>query len=102
MQSILLRRAGAYVIDIVIVFVVLAPLGYLVQHALGAVPVTAQGVYATLVLNFSLPTWAYFALSDHSRSGATFGKRMLSLRTEAEAGGRVGASQALVRTAVKM
>jgi len=102
MRSILLRRTGAYVLDIVILFVVLAPLGYLVQHALGVAPGTAQGVYATLVLNFSVPTWAYFALGDHSRSGATFGKQIFSLRTEAEGGGRVGASQALVRTAVKM
>lgn len=102
MRSILLRRAGAYVIDIVILFVVLAPLGYLLQRALGVSPATAQGVYATLVLNFSLPTWAYFALGDHSRSGATFGKRMLSLRTEADVGGRVGVSQALGRTVVKM
>jgi uncharacterized RDD family membrane protein YckC len=89
-------------IDIVVLFIVLAPLGYLIQRALGVAPVTAQGVYATLVLNFSLPTWAYFALSDHSRSGATFGKRVLSLHTEAEEGGRVGAGQALGRTAVKM
>jgi uncharacterized RDD family membrane protein YckC len=102
MQSILLRRAGAYVIDIVILFVVLAPLGYLVQRALGVSPGTAQGVYATLVLNFSLPTWTYFALGDHSRCGATFGKRMLSLRTEAAVDGRVGGGQALARTVVKM
>lgn len=89
-------------IDIVILFIVLAPLGYLLQRAFGIAPVTAQGVYATLVLNFSLPAWTYFALGDQSRSGATFGKRLLSLCTEADVGGRVGAGQALVRTTVKM
>ena len=56
----------------------------------------------TLVLNFSLPAWTYFALADHSRGGATLGKRLLSLSTQAEVGGRVGLGRALARTAIKM
>lgn len=103
MRSTLLpRRLGAYVLDVAVLFVVLAPLGSLVQRTLGISPVTAQDVYGTLVLNFSLPSWAYFALADRSRSGATLGKRVLSLRTEAKGGGRVGAGLALGRTAVKL
>lgn len=84
MRTILLRRAGAYVLDIVVLFAVLAPLDYLVQRALGVSPSTTEGVYATLLLNFSLPAWTYFALAERSWGGATLGKRLLSLRTEAQ------------------
>lgn len=60
-RSIVLRRVGAYVLDIALLFTVLAPLGYIVQRTIGVSPVTAQDVYAALVLNFSVPAWAYFA-----------------------------------------
>lgn len=102
MPPVFFKRAGAYLLDIVVLFAVLFPLGYFVQRALGVSPSTAQSVYAMLLLNFSLPAWTYFALADRSRGGATLGKRLFSLHTEAEAGGRVGGAQALMRTAVKM
>lgn len=102
MRSILLRRAAAYALDIVLLFAVLAPLGYLVEQAVGVTPTTARGVYAAILLNFSIPCWAYFTLADRSRGGATVGKRVLSLRTETLGGERVGAARALGRTAVKM
>jgi len=102
MQPVLIRRIGAYVLDIVLLFIILAPLGYLVQRAMGIGPESAQGVYVALILNFSLPAWTYFALADRSHGGATLGKHWLSLRTEADGRRRVGRGQALVRTAVKM
>lgn len=102
MPSILLRRVAAYGLDIGILFAVLAPLGFLVQSALGLRPETAQGVYLALVLTFSVPVWTYFTLADRSARGATLGKRWLGLRTETATGGRVGVGQALGRTAVKM
>lgn len=103
-RPVLLRRVGAYVLDIVLLFAVLAPLGYVVQLALGIDPAaaTARSVYLTLVLNFSIPVWLYFALSDRSRRGATVGKRVLGLRTRAKEGGHLGFGRALRRTAVKM
>lgn len=101
-DSILLRRVGAYLADIVVLFVVLAPLGFVVQRVIGAGPATANEVYVTLIFNFSVPAWAYFALADRSVLGATLGKRWFALRTEAVAGGRVRGSQAFLRTAVKM
>lgn len=52
-----------YWMNVAVLFVVLAPLGYLVQHALSISPVTGQEVYGTLALNFSLPPWTYFALA---------------------------------------
>ena len=102
MRSILFRRVAAYLLDVSVLFAVLAPFGYGVQRALGVSPVSAQGVYITLVFNFSLPAWMYFALADRSRDGATLGKRLLSLRTEAERGGPIGFGRAIARTAVKM
>jgi len=87
-STLLLRRLGAYVLDVAVLFVMLAPPGYFVQRSLDISPVTAHEVYGTLVLNFSLPSWTYFALADRSRGGATLGKRVLSLHTEAEGGGR--------------
>lgn len=102
MRSVLLRRVGAYVLDIVVLFAVLAPAGYLAQRALGVSPSTPQEIYGALVLTFSVPAWTYFALADRSRGGATLGKRLLGLRTAAEDGGPVRAGRALARTAVKM
>jgi uncharacterized RDD family membrane protein YckC len=101
MPPVLARRVAAYLLDIAALFAVLAPLGAGVQAALGVEPVsTARGVYGTLLLNFSVPTWAYFAIGD--RLGATLGKRALGLRPEAASGARVGWGRALGRTAVKM
>ncbi|MEM6338212.1 MAG: RDD family protein [Bacteroidota bacterium] len=98
----LLRRIGAYLTDIVLLFAILAPLGYVVMQALGIEPSSPREVYATLLLNFSLPVWAYFTVSDHSPRGATLGKRLLSVQTSALDNSRVGWLQALGRTAVKM
>ncbi|WP_412069367.1 RDD family protein [Rubrivirga sp. IMCC43871] len=102
MRPVLLRRVGAYVLDIVLLFAVLAPAGYAVQRALGVSPSTAREIYGSLVLTFSIPAWTYFTLADRSRRGATLGKRLLGLRTASEDGGPVRGGRALARTAVKM
>jgi len=103
-RSVLLRRVGAYLLDIVLLFAVLAPLGYAVQLALGIDPATAtaRSVYVTLILNFSVPAWLYFTLSDRSSRGATVGKRRLGLRTQAKEGGHLGFGRALGRTAIQL
>lgn len=103
MRSLFVRRVAAYLLDIAILFVVLAPLGFLVQWGL-ALPraTTGPGVYATLLINFSLPAWSYFALSDASRGGATLGKRLLSIHTVRSDGGPIKIGRAIGRTAVKM
>ena len=84
------RRAGAYLLDIVLLFAVLGPLGWGVQIGLGLAPSTGQQVWATLLLNFSLPTWIYFAVADASAGGATLGKRWLGLTVSRDDGGRSG------------
>ena len=81
-QRILLRRVCAYILDVSLLFSILAPLGYLVQQWIGFSPTTAQEVYKTLFLNFSIPVWAYFTLADTSIRGATIGKRVFNLHTQ--------------------
>jgi uncharacterized RDD family membrane protein YckC len=55
-------------------------------------------VFATV----SLPTWAYFTLTEGSRWEATLGKRLLGLRVVNAQGGRAGYGRALLRTVVKL
>ena len=102
MKSLLLRRILAYMLDCAALFVVLGLLGWVVQQAIGIAPETAQGTYAALVLNFSVPVWIYFTLCDHSKSGMTLGKRILKIQSRSQKGGRIGAMRALGRTALKM
>lgn len=100
--SLLPRRAAAFLADVALLFLVLGPVGYLVQ-SLGEIrPETPREVYGILLLNFSVPVWTYFTLCDHGAGGATIGKRLLSLRVRTGAGDRVGIVRALGRTALKM
>ena len=95
-------RVSAYVIDIALLFAVLAPTGWLIQRAFGWVPSTASSVWFAALLNFSIPSWLYFTLGDASEPGATFGKRFLKLRVSRLNGDRVKAGSAMLRTAVKL
>lgn len=98
-----LKRAAAYLLDILLLFVVLAPLGFLIQWLLGSsLPQTGPEVWRTLLWNFSIPAWLYFGLSDRSAAGATAGKRWLKLRVVHEQNHRIAAGTALLRTAVKL
>jgi uncharacterized RDD family membrane protein YckC len=96
------RRAGAYVLDITLLFAVLAPLGFLVEWLLGWWPRTGWEVWTAILWNFSLPVWLYFTWSDGSAGGSTLGKRLLRLRVADRAGGRLPWWRALLRTAVKL
>lgn len=95
------RRVAAFVLDVALLFLVLAPAGVAAQWALGIEPATtARGVYATLLVNVSLPVWAYFGVGD--RRVRTVGKRLLGVRAETTRGTPIGWGRALGRTAVKM
>lgn len=100
-RGLLPRRVVAYALDAGLAFAVLAPTGWGLQAWLGWTPETPRELYAAMVVNFSLPVWIYFAWSDASANGATVGKRLLGLRTEA-ASRPLGVSRALARTSVKM
>jgi uncharacterized RDD family membrane protein YckC len=102
MRSLLVRRVLAYLIDCALLFIVLAVAGAVAQEVLGVAPATPRAIYATLLLNFSLPVWTYFAWSDHSARGATLGKRILELHARMTDGTRIGMARAFERTAIKM
>jgi uncharacterized RDD family membrane protein YckC len=105
MPRLLIRRAGAYVLDVVLLFLVLFPVGQLLRFAVGWQPPsspTGLGVWLASALNFSVPTWTYFVLSDSSARGATVGKSLLGLRVTRVKDGSVGMARALGRTAVKL
>lgn len=81
----------------------LGPLGVAVQQGLSLdVGGSSQAIYATLLVNFSIPSWLYFIWADRAPGGHTLGKRVAGVRTERLGGGRVGRRRALVRTAFKM
>ena len=84
------RRIIAYVVDIVVLFLILAPMGYLIQALLG-LPLAQSGpaLGRTILWNFSLPVWLYFIVSDQSPAGATLGKRLLKIGVKRVNGARV-------------
>jgi uncharacterized RDD family membrane protein YckC len=105
MPQLLIRRAGAFVVDIVLLFLVLFPVGQVLKFIIGWQPGEAPTgliVWLASALNFSLPTWTYLTLSDRSARGATVGKRSFGLRVARVTGERVGLGRALARTAVKL
>ena len=98
-----LKRSAAYLFDIVVLFIVLAPLGFLIQWALGLeLAQTGPEVARTVLWNFSLPAWLYFTVSDRSAQGATFGKRLLKLQVIRMDNKPISTWNALLRTAVKL
>ena len=97
------RRVAAYLVDIVLLFAVLAPAGQLILWLLGAeTPRTGPAIGRTILWNFSLPAWLYFILSDQSATGATLGKRLLKIQVRDRSGERLSFGRALARTAVKL
>ena len=98
----LARRLAAYAIDITLLAVVLIPVAFGIQQVFGYRPDTGVGVWLASLVEISLPSWAYFTLSDASSGGATFGKRLLGLRASFVDGGRIGLWPALARTAIKL
>jgi uncharacterized RDD family membrane protein YckC len=105
MPWLLIRRAGAFVLDILLLFLVLCPAGLLLRLAIGGQPTESPSgpvVWLASALNFSLPTWTYLVWADSSARGATAGKGLLGLRVTRLGGGSLGIVRALGRTAVKL
>jgi uncharacterized RDD family membrane protein YckC len=104
MPWLLIRRATALFLDSVLLFLVLMPAGQLLRLAVGwpSASPTMIEVWFVAVLNFSVPSWIYFIVSDSSPRGATVGKRLLGLHVARVAGQPIGAARALARTAVKL
>lgn len=99
----ILRRGLAYLLDILLLFLVLAPLAFVVERLLGIQPETGGQVWMAAILSFSIPVWAYFTLSDASESGASIGKRIMSIHVSPPAHrSKLSLGRALARTAVKL
>jgi uncharacterized RDD family membrane protein YckC len=90
------------VVDCVIAFAILAPIGVAFALLTDKRPETGPDVYRALLLNFSIPVWLYFILSDASAGGATLAKRLFGIRVRRGNAARVSLPRALVRTAVKL
>ena len=101
-RSVFIRRVGAYLLDIMLLFVVLGPLGFAAQQLIAWTPVTGPEIWHTLLLNFSLPVWLYFIVCESSPRGATIGKRLVGLRVQRTDAAKPGRLQIVLRTAVKL
>jgi uncharacterized RDD family membrane protein YckC len=101
-QMLLLRRVGAYALDIIGLFVLLAPSGQVLLWLGGTIPNSGPTIAQTILWNFSLPVWLYFIISDASAPGATIGKRLLGITVSRMDGTRLIWHQALLRTTVKL
>lgn len=99
----ILKRIAAYLLDMAILFLVLAPIGGLIQWAFfDVVPQTGPQIWRTLLWNFSIPVWLYFTLCESSTRGATLGKRLFRLQVVDTGNQTISGRRALLRTAVKL
>jgi uncharacterized RDD family membrane protein YckC len=100
-MGLLARRLAAFLADVVVLGVVLAPLSFLINSAtLGSAPKGPE-VWMRIALTVSLPAWAYFIVTDR-RGGRSLGKRLIGLRTTRMDGRALGWANAVGRTALKL
>jgi uncharacterized RDD family membrane protein YckC len=97
-----LRRCAAYLADILLLFAVLFPLGWVVARVVDLPPASLVQVWPATLFNFSIPSWLYFTLSDSLWGGQTVGKRLLRLKVTVPPGYALSVRRALLRTAVKL
>ena len=100
--ELIIRRSAAYVIDVILLFAVLAPAAYLIEPILGFQPSSSSQVWIAAVMSFSIPAWSYFLISDLSQGGMTAGKRLLQVRVVSITLNKITFGRALTRTAVKL
>jgi len=65
--ALLFCRVGAYLVDIALLFALLAPIGFAVQLLLDFTP-TGREIWFVLLVNFSLPSWLYFIFFECRRA----------------------------------
>ncbi len=97
-----IRRAEAFLFDILLIFVVAGSLGFIIQRLINDPPQTGMGIWINILWNFSLPAWLYFFLSDRSKTGRTIGKRIFKLQVISQRKERLGWTRAFGRTAIKL
>ena len=101
-RRLFLRRSAAYLVDILLLFAVLFPLGWAVVLSLGFSPTSGVQIWQATLLNFSIPAWLYFTLSDSLWGGQTLGKRLFHLKVTVPPGLPLTLPRALLRTALKL
>lgn len=102
-----LRRVGAYLIDVVVIYVYIGVL-FGASTALNAVWPLHEAMDASYGLRhaisfgtLTLPVVLYFVHMEHSRHRGTFGKRRLGLEVVAAHGGPAPLHSLAIRNAVK-
>ncbi len=101
-RQLFFKRVAAYLVDIAILFAVLFPLGWAVVLLTGFSPGSGVQIWQATVLNFSIPAWLYFTLSDSLWGGQTLGKRLFKLKVLGPSNQAPGVPRAFLRTAVKL
>jgi len=96
------RRAEAFLFDILLIFVVAGSCGFIIQRLISDPSQTGMGIWINILWNFSLPSWLYFFLSDRSKTGRTIGKRIFKLQVISQRKERLGWARAFGRTAIKL
>jgi uncharacterized RDD family membrane protein YckC len=102
-----IRRVGAYLLDIVIAFGFFASTQYLIfaplRDRLGSQWMTSGILLEVYVLlTISLPVWLYFSITESSRWQASIGKRILGLLVTDTDGDRIGFGSGFLRTVIKL
>ena len=100
--ELMIRRSAAYLIDVILLFVVLAPTAFLVESIFGFQPSSNSQVWIAAIMSFSIPAWSYFLLSDLSSRGMTLGKRWLKVNVHSTNSNKINFNRALLRTAIKL
>ena len=98
------ERAGAFLIDLVIIFLSLIALTLVAIAAVGAMGVKGEGsemAQMIWLLGAFLLRSGYFTLFELTPRAATPGKRLLGLRVAARDGGRLGGEAIFVRNALR-
>jgi uncharacterized RDD family membrane protein YckC len=90
-----LPRAGAYLIDLIIRFVILMAGGIVI--AIAGVAIGGKVAQGLLLLSWFLMDWLYPVVFEAGRRGATPGKRIAGLRVVQATGSPITLGQAIVR-----
>jgi uncharacterized RDD family membrane protein YckC len=100
------RRAGAFLVDVLAVYLVIGGIQLGIYTISGGVPLNwlngGPAYEAWFLLTFSLPLWLYFTILESSARQATPGKRILKLKVVDLSGERIRAPRAFLRTILKL
>lgn len=105
----LFRRIAAYFIDVTLLMILIQGSQWGLLALTGGFPFdifvelnNGWLIYGWVLLTVSLPIWAYFVISEHSRWQATLGKRLLGLQVTSADGAKASRGQLLTRTVLKL